>query len=51
MKGPKDDNWDLWEEEDAKPADFSRITRKIIAYWPYSLLCALILAGLAFLYL
>lgn len=51
MEISKDNSWDMWEEKEVPNADFSKITRKIKAYWPYCILCALILTVGALFYL
>jgi len=51
MKVSKEGALDIWEEDESKPVDFSKIVRKVKAYWPLSVLCAVLLAGAAMLYL
>ena len=51
MKATRDESWDIWEEENSKGIDFAKVLQKIKAYWPLSLLGALIMTGLALLYL
>lgn len=51
MKTPKQNGWDVWDEEITTHTDFSKIIRKIKTYWPLSVLCAGVLMVFAFLYL
>lgn len=51
MEISRDNSWNMWEEKEVHTTDLSKITRKIKAYWPYCILCALILTVGALLYL
>ncbi|HRB65873.1 MAG TPA: Wzz/FepE/Etk N-terminal domain-containing protein, partial [Niabella sp.] len=51
MKVSKEGALDIWEEDEGKAIDFSKILRKVKAYWPLSVLCALLLGAAAMFYL
>lgn len=51
MKVSKEGALDIWEEDESKAIDFSKILRKVKSYWPLSLLGAVLLGAGAMFYL